>query len=458
MSRRFKTGELVDAYRIEGFLGAGGMGEVYLGKHTRLERYAAIKVLNLSRMQSSLSARFQNEARLQSSLHHPNIATLYDFKEIGNRLFIFMEYVDGECLEDLIDRRFFSVEESLLVFYSIVEAVSFVHSSGVIHRDLKSQNIKLTSEGIPKLLDFGIAKDSQSSKLTKTGGVIGTPNYIAPEQLAGAKASTATDVWALGVLLYEMLAGEMPFQSGNIGELCEKIKRGDYPPIESRNPAVPRAVAKITERCLQKEPSRRFQNAYELSMEVSHLLKQQYGISAKSSDAIRKLFDTGHRYSISSGEKGNTAFFGITDFRMASLLSLFLIFVLVSLVGVWAFSHSDFSSNNSVIENSLEPKKSPNIVLPTVGPEKSPETSESDIEISSSEENERTIKIDVFEGSADVIHNGRVIGKTPYDLTVDEGSIINLILRREGFEDENVRIEAVGFNNIYTYSLKRTKN
>ncbi len=162
---------MIGEYRVTGFLGAGGMGEVYGGVHAKLGRAAAIKVLSENVTDDSFTSRFFNEARLQASLHHPNIATLYDFQEIGGRLCIFMELVDGESLEDLVTRRAFAVEDALKTFLPVVEAIAFIHQNGILHRDIKSQNIKLTSNGTVKLLDFGIAKDSISHSLTQTGGV-----------------------------------------------------------------------------------------------------------------------------------------------------------------------------------------------------------------------------------------------------------------------------------------------
>nr|MDQ3041818.1 serine/threonine protein kinase [Acidobacteriota bacterium] len=171
--QRFQTNEMIGDYRVTQFLGAGGMGEVYLGVHAKIGRSAAIKVLNNTAADASFTTRFLNEARVQSSLQHPNVATLYDFQEIGDQLFIFMEFVDGESLEDLITRRAFTVEDALITFQSICEAIAFIHRHGIIHRDIKSQNIKLTAGGAVKLLDFGIAKDSVSHSMTQTGGVIG---------------------------------------------------------------------------------------------------------------------------------------------------------------------------------------------------------------------------------------------------------------------------------------------
>jgi serine/threonine-protein kinase len=182
---------MIGDYRIVGFLGAGGMGSVYHGVHTKIDRPAAIKVLSNPADGSTFKERFFNEARVQSSLQHPNIATLYDFQvsASGDDLFIVMEFVDGETLDAFIGRRHFAVEDALVTFRSICEAAKFMHENNVVHRDIKPQNIKISSKGVVKMLDFGIAKDAVSDGLTRVGGIVGTPNYLAPEQLIEPPAS-----------------------------------------------------------------------------------------------------------------------------------------------------------------------------------------------------------------------------------------------------------------------------
>ena len=256
MSKRFQIGDRIGEYDIVGFLGAGGMGTVYHGVHAKINRSAAIKILSEVAINSTFKERFFNEARLQSSLHHPNIATLYDFQESGDVLFIVMEYVDGETLDALISRRYFAVEDALVTFESICDAVAFIHSNDIVHRDIKPQNIKLASNGMVKLLDFGIAKGSFSHGLTRVGGVIGTPNYLAPEQLSGEPATARSDIWALGVLFYAMLTGVEPFNGENLAELYGQIKESKFVEPEKLNPVVPAEVSRIVSSGIKKTPKR----------------------------------------------------------------------------------------------------------------------------------------------------------------------------------------------------------
>ncbi|MCA1816816.1 MAG: serine/threonine protein kinase [Acidobacteria bacterium] len=252
----------VGGYRVVEFLGAGGMGEVYRAVHSKIGRVAAVKVLTQASAEDGLLERFFNEARIQSGLHHPNIATLYDFVELEGQPCIIMEYVDGQTLcERTRPHGPLPLAEVVYIFQSVVEAVAYIHNHGVVHRDIKSVNIKIDSAGQVKLLDFGIAKAETSTQLTATGSVIGTLEYIAPEQLMGGTADARSDIWALGVLLYEMVTGRVPFEALTLGELCKKIERVDYVPASVLNPSVPREVTAVISRCLRKNPTDRYRLA-----------------------------------------------------------------------------------------------------------------------------------------------------------------------------------------------------
>ncbi len=485
MNNRFKTNDMIGDYVVQGFIGVGGMGEVYKGVHRRLNRAAAIKVLNSGSLNESLITRFNNEARVHSTLHHPNIATVYDFQEIDGRLCIFMEFVGGECLEDLVKKRFFAVDEALRVFRSVVDAVAFAHSNGIIHRDIKAQNIKLTENGVPKLLDFGIAKDSVSSNLTKTGGIIGTPSYLAPEQLRGVKASPLTEIWSLGVLLYEMLAGQRPFHATTLMELCVKIETAEFQPVMELNAAVPHSVSEIVKRCLNKNPNNRYRNATDLSNDVKRVLEAQYGVISNSKEHEKGIFETGVMEPGATIESDFYDHAGMTEpieskedhtfkpvnsgsnrlwWRLAAGAAGLIVFIGVIGFGLWLGSTIGapevFPEEPTLGQKKpeFESDKTPNLEI-----EGTPESATSDkpqVSIATADTSETKtlkVKIDVIGGSADVVRDGTVLGKTPYELSAPIGSLITLTLKREGFQDKDVQVEAMDRKSVYTFMMQAEK-
>jgi len=245
----------IGEYRVVDFIGAGGMGEVYRAVHTRLGRLIAIKILN--QMEQPFIQRFQNEVRIQASLRHPAIAEYYGLHEFEGRPCLLMELVDGETLADrLRSRGTFPPAEACAILRQVAEAVGYVHSQGIVHRDLKANNIKIDSAGRVKLLDFGIARQTRSSRLTRTGMLIGTLENLAPEQIGGGEGDARSDIWALGILLYEMVTGRLPFRGQSPTDLYARIRAARYTP----SPALDHVISA----CLRKKPAQRFQSAAEL--------------------------------------------------------------------------------------------------------------------------------------------------------------------------------------------------
>src|SRR5262245_809947 len=257
-------------YQIVGRLGAGGMGTVYRAHDERLGRDLALKVLSSETMgDPAARVRFLQEARMASSLNHPHIAHVYDVGEDRDHLFIAMELVEGRQLRELIPPGGLAVDLLLQYGEQIASALAYAHTHGVIHRDLKSANVVVGPEGRAKVLDFGLAKRLPGSAepsgatnldLTGSGIVVGTPNYLPPEVLMGRKADARSDVWSLGVVLYEMASGKLPFTGSSLADLAVAITGATPRPLDGHVPAGIRAVIS---RCLAKDPSQRFDNGGE---------------------------------------------------------------------------------------------------------------------------------------------------------------------------------------------------
>jgi len=255
----------IGEYRIIEFLGRGGMGEVYRAIHTKIGRIVAIKILTTIQADHKAIERFINEARIQANLRHPNIAILYDYIEFKGMPCIIMEYVDGQTLYDKIKAYgILPIETGVLIFKSVLEAVAHLHEHKIVHRDIKSNNIKINSNGEIKLLDFGIAKDVTTPKLTTDGHCIGTFDYLSPEQIGGKEADARSDVWSLGILLYEILTGKLPFEATSISKTFEKISMAHYEPVSRFNSLVSPEIENVLKKCLAKNPSDRYQSAKEL--------------------------------------------------------------------------------------------------------------------------------------------------------------------------------------------------
>jgi serine/threonine protein kinase len=265
-------GKTLAQYEIEGRLGEGGSGVVYRGRDLRLERQVAIKILADALRDDELAwARLLREARLASQLNHPHIAAIYDLGEEDGRAYIVMEYVEGLALADLIPEGGMPLAQVGRYAAQISSALDFAHQQGVIHGDLKGSNIIVTSEGNIKLLDFGLGRriprngmaevTSACLPLAEAGATAGTLPYLAPEVLRGNPTSRQSDVWALGVLLYQMATGELPFRGATPFELSVEIMVGIPPKLEQ----LPEPLQSTLRRCLEKDPAARNPQVGELA-------------------------------------------------------------------------------------------------------------------------------------------------------------------------------------------------
>ncbi len=277
------SGSKLGPYEILAPLGAGGMGEVYRARDTRLERIVAIKILP-SHLSSNpdFRQRFEREARAISALQHPNICTLHDIGQQDGIDFLVLEFVEGESLEQRLSRGPLPIDQVLRYSAEIADALDKAHRHGIVHRDLKPGNIMVTKSGT-KLLDFGLAKlqvDSSAlasaltevtaadRKLTTEGSIVGTFQYMAPEQLEGNDADSRTDIFALGAVIYEMATSKAAFAGKSRASLIAAILSSDPPPISTLQPMTPPALDRVVKRCLAKDPDDRWQNAGDLASEL----------------------------------------------------------------------------------------------------------------------------------------------------------------------------------------------
>jgi serine/threonine protein kinase len=260
------VGQTLSHYHVLELLGAGGMGEVYKAEDLRLKRIVALKLLPLALTRNSeAKQRLVFEAQSASALDHPNICTIHEIDETPDgRLFIAMAYYDGETLRERIGHGPVTIDEAITLISQTVRGVAAAHDAGIVHRDIKPANIVITKRGEVKLLDFGIAKLSDQTALTKTGTTLGTIAYMAPEMIDGQGTGARGDVWALGVVLYEMLAGQLPYGGDNEVAIMKSITSGTATPLRSRRPEVPAAVDRIVTRALQKDPAARYASAREM--------------------------------------------------------------------------------------------------------------------------------------------------------------------------------------------------
>jgi eukaryotic-like serine/threonine-protein kinase len=405
---RFQT---IGEYRLAELLGVGGMGEVYRAIHPKIQRVVAIKLLK--NVSGPLVERSINEARIQASLQHPNIATLYDFLEWEGQPCLILEYVDGQTLaEHLETRGRFAPTEALTIFQAVVEAVAYLHQHGIIHRDIKANNIKLSSSGTVKLLDFGIAKDGTAPRLTMVGHVIGTLVCLAPEQLEG-KADARSDVWALGVLLYQMITGRMPFEPDTLEKLYEQIKKARYLAPSSLNPAISPELETLIAHCLKKKPPERPASAAALLQEVQRLIAPQP--KSATSQPVTKP-QTAPVSPIVAPPRRNW-------FYIAASLGVML---LIGLILYW-------------------PIQSSSVPMPIAQPMAN--------DGHSLAETLRTIQIDAADGRAEVFQAGQLLGTTPHELRARVGERIVLELRRDG-AIRQVEFSVTDNRKSYTYAVK----
>ncbi len=263
-------------------VGAGGMAVIYKAVQEPLGRTVAVKALKSSiAVEPQFSERFEREAKFMASLQQENIINVYDFIKLGGTLFIVMEYVEGVDLYDLLDQseKGLPIEVATIIALQVARALNHAHFRGIIHRDIKPANVMMSKRGDVKLMDFGIARDESLSDLTETGTGLGTPSYMSPEQILGDKLDQRTDLWSLGVVFYQMLAGRKPFMEDANRSVLQKIRLDRYVPARKINPKIPRALERILGRCMEKLPADRYASMQALIHDLEDFLASRVVIN-----------------------------------------------------------------------------------------------------------------------------------------------------------------------------------
>ena len=335
------VGTTIHSYKIIQKIGEGGMGTVYLGIHEKLSREVAIKMLlpELSNNQD-IKERFLNEAKTLSKLNHQNIVTLYDYAELNNNLFLIMEYISGITISDYINRGFNTdLRKNISLFSQVLDGFDYAHSKGVVHRDIKPSNILINNEGIPKILDFGIAKIvDENFKLTKTGLRMGSVLYMSPEQILGRNIDLRSDIYSLGVTLYELISGANPYDVINKSEyeIQSEIINNILPDFENINTREGEEIYSVIAKATAKDPYQRFQSCSEFKESlagISSISSGQYGygfdktkISPRTPDISSKTQISGSPYSDSKLTKNKN------NNKTYLLVSAFVLLIAVAVI------------------------------------------------------------------------------------------------------------------------------
>ena len=356
-------------YKIVSLIGSGGMGEVYLARDTQLDRNVALKILKpkLSHRYGDALERFTQEARSASALNHPNIITIYEIGENDGSRYIASEYVDGLTLHDRINRKSLSLSEILVISIQTAAALAAAHAAGIIHRDIKPENIMVRSDGYVKVLDFGLAKlteveaeladvDADTRRLVATnpGLVMGTVSYMSPEQARGKPVDKRTDIWSLGVVMYEMMTGARPFTGETTSDVIAAILKSEAEPISKRSSGAPRELERIIGKTLRKDRDERYQSIKDLLIDLNDL-KRELDAQMRSetasfgvTDAENRAIPTGNgnitiESTAGAGLRTNSiSEMFVSQFRLHPILLILIVGVLAIgvIIAGWAVARS----------------------------------------------------------------------------------------------------------------------
>ena len=404
---RYESGHIkeIAGYRLTERIGSGGMGDVYKAHNAALNRTAAIKILH----QKEMAERFRNEAYIQSSVSHANIACLYEYLVTGETACIIMEYVEGDSLDVYLHRRGkLSNQETENIVKQIASSLAYLHSKGILHRDIKPQNFKVKADGTVVMLDFGISKNKYTPKLTQQGFIVGTTEYMAPEQFHH-QVQQKSDVWSLGVLTYELLTGFMPFDANNPLTMRAKIEKGDFTKPRILVPLVSEKLNKVIEKSLQVNPSNRA-SATDIEMILNDELPEKTSKPLNLKATLPKGI--------------NKKYIGIA----AAVLLIIIIAIAVPKGGDVDPPGPDKPKVEDPVQPELKPVKL------------------------------QTLTIDVINSrDAFIVFPDGNSKKLPYDINGKEGENFKFTLKAEGFVSQDVEVPITVGRKSYEYSLDKIK-
>ena len=344
-------GTTISQYRIIERIGVGGMGEVYLAEDSKLDRRVALKFLSFQHSQNEdLKVRFRREAQAVAKLSHPNIVHIYEVGEYKNRPYFVMEHIEGESLHHYAHDETLSVGEIITIAIEICEGLNKAHQLGIVHRDIKTSNIVLDSDGHPKILDFGLATITGQEKITKEGSTIGTVAYMSPERAEGRKSDHRSDLFSFGIVLYELIAGRTPFRRDSEAATMNAIVNDIPEPMARYRSGVPDGIQQITDKLLEKDARTRYQTAADVGADL--IREKRMLDSGDISSASRSI--SGFRRTQKSGLKK----------WILSGTSLALIITLVLVLKPWKFT-VDATDEAVAAENRLAVMYFDNLVDPT---------------------------------------------------------------------------------------------
>jgi len=414
---------VIGEYRVTALIGEGGMGRVYRALHTRLGRVAAVKILTAASGDRTFLQRFLNEAQIQSRLRDPGIATLYDYTEYRGNPVIIMEYIDGYTIQQIIESNgAWPVERALPVLRACARTLEYVHSQRVVHRDFKSANVKVTSSGEVKLIDFGIATGPAAQRLTTAGFVIGTFQSLSPEQTRGEPATASTDIWAFGVLAYEMLTASLPFEGSNAAELFSKISRANFTAPTVLRPGLPIALEQVIRRCLRRDPKDRYPSMKEISSDLTRIYDA--GLDGGTKLTFPEIPGKHRRFVLG-----------------AALLAICAVLIVGYSIGHWRASGAGSATSNA------------DSGAAGAGGESGAANTGNAADSGSAAMH--TVTVDTFDGPAEVWENGVKVGETPYQFRRPFGASVNAVLRRPGFADLPINFD-VDERSSYVFTLDRS--